>query len=522
MEYTGFKPPANWTIERVKLETLSPESFFENYVAKRKPVVVCGVLPSFNTDEWNDPTFLAGFKTKISVTGSSNGFDVAKSTRKLSASKGNLNSTSRSITAGDCLVQVETKVDGAFGSGKERMRMPFSELVDRLVKGDSNIYMTTQYEDFETSPELTASLSDDELNALRTISTWCQNPLTHLLPLLNPRPPLLGNLAPQQINLWLGRSSPDGGSSSGLHHDFADNLYSLLLGKKSFKLFAPSEAGNMYLAGTNPRIFANGLIAYVEGKRCTVRADGARHIDVAQWKVRTCQRTVDELESKLAKSRKKKDKGTLQEELSLAEAELEASMDSLLALQVGGDTMGQSSGGNGLAAEDDEDEDEGDEGDGNDIDDFEDDFEDVDDDTEDGNDSSGKRQRLTATSTTFASNAPKPLPPSFSKVPAGTLTKPDPPALNDFPLVRLSNGIDCDLEPGEMLYLPAGWFHEVSSRGDSGEGATSGLHMAVNYWLHPPTTTTFESPYEDGYWREVWEDTIEPQLKAWRTCLVGK
>ncbi|KAA8495831.1 JmjC domain-containing protein 4 [Porphyridium purpureum] len=43
----------------------------------------------------------------------------------------------------------------------------------------------------------------------------------------------------------------------------------------------------------------------------------------------------------------------------------------------------------------------------------------------------------------------------------------------------------------EILYLPAGWMHEVSSSG--------GLHLAVNYWFHPPVFgAPFDRPYGDS------------------------
>lgn len=48
------------------------------------------------------------------------------------------------------------------------------------------------------------------------------------------RPRLMGGLLPQTVNLWMGYSSMKG-SSSGLHHDFHDNLYVLLRGKKTFR-----------------------------------------------------------------------------------------------------------------------------------------------------------------------------------------------------------------------------------------------------------------------------------------------
>jgi hypothetical protein len=60
------------------------------------------------------------------------------------------------------------------------------------------------------------------------------------------------------------------------------------------------------------------------------------------------------------------------------------------------------------------------------------------------------------------------------------------------------------LEPGDALYLPAGWFHEVFSVGDS----ASGLHIAINYWMHPPDVgrdTCFKQPYRSMFWKRDWD-----------------
>ena len=51
------------------------------------------------------------------------------------------------------------------------------------------------------------------------------------------------------------------------------------------------------------------------------------------------------------------------------------------------------------------------------------------------------------------------------------------------------------MRAGEALYLPAGWFHEVTSSG--------GAHAALNYWFHPPTEDAFDAPY--GMRQEAWE-----------------
>jgi hypothetical protein len=60
--------------------------------------------------------------------------------------------------------------------------------------------------------------------------------------------------------------------------------------------------------------------------------------------------------------------------------------------------------------------------------------------------------------------------------------------------------LEVTLKAGEMLYLPAGWFHEVKSTGGGKEG-----HLAFNYWFHPPDGTTFEKPYSSDFWPNDWK-----------------
>jgi hypothetical protein len=72
-----------------------------------------------------------------------------------------------------------------------------------------------------------------------------------------------------------------------------------------------------------------------------------------------------------------------------------------------------------------------------------------------------------------------------------------------------------DVNAGECLYLPAGWFHNVTSfsvaQGSSSESAApvpphagEGGHLAFNYWFHPPDTADFEKPYSTTFWEEDW------------------
>jgi hypothetical protein len=86
------------------------------------------------------------------------------------------------------------------------------------------------------------------------------SPLPSLMGDFPLRPSILGNLIPQQYNLWIGNSKD--GTSSGLHHDYHDNLYVLLRGKKIFTLFSPADAQYMYTHGSLKLIHPNGMINY--------------------------------------------------------------------------------------------------------------------------------------------------------------------------------------------------------------------------------------------------------------------
>jgi hypothetical protein len=66
---------------------------------------------------------------------------------------------------------------------------------------------------------------------------------------------------------------------------------------------------------------------------------------------------------------------------------------------------------------------------------------------------------------------------------------------------------------GEILYLPAGWFHEVSSMNSPGDGSPKN-HAALNYWFHPPALgSPFETPYGSKERQALWES----DWKAWES-----
>lgn len=143
---------------------------------------------------------------------------------------------------GDVSLRVEERAETgrAFGNGQKRS-IQLCSFLHQLSNGNKELYLTTQdaAEDADGFPELLTA-------PLRGL-------LGEGLPL---RPAVMGNMVPQALNLWMGCSGA--GSSSGLHHDFHDNLYVLLRGRKRFRLYPPSAASAMYTHGQVSKIHDNG------------------------------------------------------------------------------------------------------------------------------------------------------------------------------------------------------------------------------------------------------------------------
>lgn len=143
------------------------------------------------------------------------------------------------LHSGDANIQVEQRqsVSEQYGQGKECI-MTFKEFIK---KQSEYLYMTTQ--------EL--SYNHEGLPSILS------PPLTHLSHDFPMIPAILCNLIPQNINLWMGYSTSI--TSSGLHHDYHDNLYILLRGKKIFKLYSYKEHENMYTYGELRYMHVNGM-----------------------------------------------------------------------------------------------------------------------------------------------------------------------------------------------------------------------------------------------------------------------
>ena len=68
------------------------------------------------------------------------------------------------------------------------------------------------------------------------------------------------------------------GSSSGLHHDYHDNLYCLLRGRKRFRIFPPALLRQMHTHGEIRMIHPNGRIVYEGQVRSCWQRLMAQHV----------------------------------------------------------------------------------------------------------------------------------------------------------------------------------------------------------------------------------------------------
>jgi hypothetical protein len=189
--------------------SVAPKLFFDEYVAKRTPAVFQGHLTdaAWKGHLWTN----AYLKDKAS----------------------------------DCALKIEYRDDssGRFGNGLEKVST-FGNLLTALEQRNPCFYLTTQ------------DLVYDDDGMPHIIS----KPLDKLLDDFPLVPSLLSTLIPSNINIWMGYSETY--STSGLHHDYHDNLYILLRGQKRFTLYSPDEARNMYTVGELLRVHENGRINY--------------------------------------------------------------------------------------------------------------------------------------------------------------------------------------------------------------------------------------------------------------------
>mmetsp|Transcript_1078 Transcript_1078/g.2439 ORF Transcript_1078/g.2439 Transcript_1078/m.2439 type:complete len:568 (-) Transcript_1078:296-1999(-) len=404
--------------------------------------------------------------------------------------------------AGDARVMVEQRdgPGGSYGQGR-KVPMAFKDLLQRMREGDDTLYLTTQ--------QVSVSKRDGHPEL------WGE-PLCRLTQDFTPCPSLMGGLVPQQVNLWMGCAKD--GASSGLHHDFHDNLYVLMRGQKRFRLWAPSHAPSMRTAGKISKVHPNGRIVY-EGQG-NIRADGSSASEVALWEAcRSAEAAVQAAEQGVAEKRK----GAAQA-LEAAEARLEAALDAQLTHKL---SMPKSSGSKKKAEGSEEEEEEGEESSEEDdgsmdlLEGLQDDY--MDEDAAESSQEEEKEGGHTGPDVRTGVEEEEGDPPSFCT--GIDLSLPDEQLKAAFPgFPGKAAAMEVTLKAGQMLYLPAGWFHEVTSfspqlrkkgKGSKSAAATGAPdaacgHMAVNLWFHPPDNLKARGsvgvarPYKSDYWPALW------------------
>ncbi|XRB08657.1 JmjC domain-containing protein [Pycnococcus provasolii] len=327
--------------------------------------------------------------------------------------------------------------------------MPFREFIHNL---NNNTSVDQKSEEAYMTTQPAAFDSQGRL----TVANAPTPPLLDDMPL---RPEIMGKLTPAAYNLWMGKTS---GKSSGLHQDWHDNLYVLLRGTKKFKLWPASlTQTHMKPIGTVAEVFDNGRVRYEGAERC--REDGATARDAR----RVADVELAKAEQQLDTAEASGDKKRIQSARKAVE-QAEERLDSALAFAVGG-----------FANIEEEDEEEEDGGDSDAFDDDDDDDDDFDDDG--GDDDEGQQ-------VDGENNLPH-----FSSVSSDQV---------------VANSTEIVLRAGEMLYLPAGTWHDVTSYHDGDKDG--GAHLALNFWYHPPSSKgSFEAPYEDDLWErdfQLWCD----------------
>ncbi len=416
--YNGWViPQKDYTIPSISVKDLSPEKFYEEYVSQRKPTILQGGLED-----------LDGLKKWI---------DNNDHLRKC-AGKENV------------MVEVRSNENDSFGRGNE-VAMTFNKFLDLIEKGDAMHYLTTQ--DVEANEDGQPDLMAPFMKALKE-----DFPL---------RPKIMGNLIPQNLNLWFGNNKD--GASSGLHHDYHDNLYILLRGKKKFRLYSPEDTEKMYSRGKLLRVYPNGRINY-EGEETT--AYGA---DLLADTAAKASKAKEEAEQKLLEAEQKVKDGVpgAEEELEFAEEMLDKAMDALIDIEMDGDddddniedkleNFGESEDESGVFGDD-----------------------------SDNNDNSETEE---ASKYCLVDKTVKD-PNNFSLISPHTLLR-EAELLEKYPRMRDTKPAFCELVEGDMLYLPASFWHEVTSFGAGSNG-----HLAMNFWFHPPDIVdNFKQPYSTDFW----------------------
>lgn len=410
-----------------EVSDISPQDFFTRFVSPRKPCKLSGnLLQCDEMMKWRNFEYLKEKCGKYNVR-----------------------------------VEKRCSTKETYGNGNETV-MLFEDFLNLVKDENEKVYITTQ----------------ELLYSEEGMPSLYSPPIDGVLKDFHMTPKLLGNLIPQNFNLWMGYTSPGNPSSSRLHHDFHDNLYVLLKGEKQIVLYHYDYAPYMYTVGSIQKVHENGRINYL-GQRPT-NADGSDissnaaylaslKLDIALKKLEALDDMYDEIDDEIDKA-------------------LEDVLDAEIA-----------------------DNDFWDDDDSEDVDYGIDDKNISPDYTScnlfNGSNSDNLKRKLSDSnfnSSTHKIPNNKSDPNNFSQV---DLTLSVEKIKENFPLFYsiMDKKIEISLKEGEGLFIPAGWFHEVKS---------SGTHMAFNYWLHPCCSGVkyccYETPYGDNdFWLHDWLKRFE-------------
>lgn len=407
---------------------------------------------------------------------------------------------------------VERKHKGGFGSGQRRERMLLAELMARFRAGDDSYYLTTQYDEEEyesesesesdndddceeaevlkapidtsssadgAEPAWPALESDDEslnlanihddfddvvsleeeidMESARRVRELFQPPLWAIRDQIPPVPPFLAGLVPQQVNLWVGYSK-----ENAVPSDILDPDSRYVPGGANSSGLHHDHADNLYL-------LLNGR------KRFTLYSPADAHKLYTVGTIRKIYNSgvIDyEADDNAPSWDHVRDDGALIREVArwrLGQGDLEpatrAELEAVLE-----------------------------------------------------HEENGHRHRDSTRSTNRDNANLEKTPPSFSRIPPALLHLDElTPDLRKeleefsnthFPGFLQLNKLTVWLSAGEMLYLPTGWFHEVSSfANETVRSNEDRIHIAVNYWFAPPNGSSPEKLYADTYWMEDFELT---------------
>jgi hypothetical protein len=277
----------------------------------------------------------------------------------------------------------------------------------------------------------------------------------------------------------------------------------------------------MYPHGGQPTaVHSSGRVVYAPQTAESVLPDGTDAGEAARWRRRRDAERGVALAEARARRREPGAKQALREAESALEAALELELDERAAA---------------AAACGDEDEDEDEEGDGDLLlEGMHDDYDELcggeeggggEDDEEQGGDGDASDDKDDDDDDDDAVKE-QPPPPSFSRVdlspyphdgPAEYLARADAQLRAEWPLFPgLSSATVARVESGDALFLPAGWFHEVTTySGREGSGGS----LALNYWFYPPDALEEEEgkegeksgPYRasGGFLPELWRRRLE-------------